>query len=197
MVPAGITAWRNGQRAIIPVGIQNRFRTWKEDTADSSERGMYQGTTASQKSTWNPIRQIPRRPYPRPFIIILNCSTASLPSPRSLFSHRTTVHPLPRSLDRVPWCAQIHNLIILTHPPVFTAYWYEHKAPHPKTAPNRVLKWFISTLKGQYTSEMKPWAQRKSASPFPVSSAFVTLLRRPLNPVLGEYVIIAVKPLAN
>jgi hypothetical protein len=45
--------------------------------------------------------------------------------------------------------------------------------------------------------EMKPWAQRKSASLFSDSSAFVTLLRRPLNPVLGEYVIIPVKPLAN
>ena len=188
MVPAGITAWRNGQRAIIPVGIQNRFKTWKEDTADSSERGMYRGTT---------IHQIPRRPYPRPFIIILNCSAASLPSPRSLFSHRTTVHPLPRFLDEFPGAPKSitpsSSLIPLSLQHTGASTRHHTQRPRQTVSLNG-----SSTLsRASMHPEMKPWARRRSASLFSVSSAFVTLLRRPLNPVLSEYVIIPVKPLAN
>ena len=82
----------NGQRAIIPVGVQNRFKTWNE------MRPPTHVTVACTREQPRQPNSSNRRPHPAPFIVILNCSTPLLPSQAiSLLSphHNSSSPPFP------------------------------------------------------------------------------------------------------
>ncbi|RDB19675.1 Protein KES1 [Hypsizygus marmoreus] len=78
----------------------------------------------------------------------------------------------------------------------FPAYWCEHPdifaaiadAKDDESRALAVLRWFISTLKGQYTSRNESMgSEKKSVINFPPRNVPTHLTRnRPLNPVLGE-----------
>ncbi|TFY65551.1 hypothetical protein EVG20_g5532 [Dentipellis fragilis] len=117
------------------------------------------------------------------------CRLASMTG-RPVLYDRPAIHPLPRLAHRVPWCVPLALFspptpyFLLIRSPTYPclhfpfSYWCEHPElfaaiPRGKTPEARalaVLKWFICTLKGQYTSR----------------NEFMGSEKKPLNPVLGE-----------
>ncbi|KAH9009685.1 Oxysterol-binding protein [Lactarius pseudohatsudake] len=111
--------------------------------ADSVDEQPGDAVPASQKSTWTQFIKS---------IASVSGDLSSLTAPPFILS--------PVSLTEFPayWCER---------PELFAAI---SEATTPKDRAKRVLKWFISTLKGQYTSRNETMGSEK----------------KPLNPVLGE-----------
>lgn len=128
-------------------------------------------STASQTSLAISPRLPPRLSFSPPF-------------PSQNFPVRHNLSQTSRSLYPIGWP---------------TAYWCERpelfaaisQGKTPEDRARRVLKWFISTLKGQYTSRNETMgSEKKSVFAISLSTLMkLTHLIRPLNPVLGEYVI--------
>jgi len=111
--------------------------------ADSVDEQPGDAVPASQKSTWTHFIKS---------ISSVSGDLSSLTAPPFILS--------PVSLTEFPayWCER---------PELFAAI---SEGTTPKDRAKRVLKWFISTLKGQYTSRNETMGSEK----------------KPLNPVLGE-----------
>lgn len=111
--------------------------------ADSVDEQPGDAVPASQKSTWTQFIKS---------IASVSGDLSSLTAPPFILS--------PVSLTEFPayWCER---------PELFAAI---SEGTTPKDRAKRVLKWFISTLKGQYTSRNETMGSEK----------------KPLNPVLGE-----------
>lgn len=145
---------------------------------------LRQAVPASQKSTWTQFIKSYALDH-CPLSLITRSSRMCSPQHciclwRSLLSHCSTLYSLPCLSYRVPRYARPDNACptilcqLLLIPP---AYWCERpelfaaisEGATPKDRAKRVLKWFISTLKGQYTSRNETMgSEKKSASLLPL-----------------------------
>ena len=146
-----------------------------------------------------------RGPHTPPPLLSLLIRSAGLQTSRAI-SPRSPPRPSFSPLFRLP-SFPVHPSLFGTsfalcslYPPGWPiAYWCERpelfaEISQGKTSEDRarrVLKWFISTLKGQYTSRNETMGSEKKCVVLPSlhTDASLTVMARPLNPVLGEYVI--------